>query len=109
MMKKLTFLALFTFLSATSFAQQALFGGQNVISPEVHPDNTVTFRFVAPKAVKVQVTGDFLPTQKTKTPFGTADVPGAVDPKREKMAFGNTQHPVPFPLSCTATHSSWTV
>ena len=97
MMKKLTFLALFTFLSATSFAQQALFGGQNVISPEVHPDNTVTFRFVAPKAVKVQVTGDFLPTQKTKTPFGTADVPGAVDLKEGKDGLWEYTTPSPLP------------
>ena len=97
MMKKLTFLALFTFLSATSFAQQALFGGQNVISPEVHPDNTVTFRFMAPKAVKVQVTGDFLPTQKTETPFGMADVPGAVDLKEGKEGIWEYTTPNPLP------------
>ena len=97
MMKKLTFLALFTFLSATSFAQQALFGGQNVISPEVHPDNTVTFRFMAPKAVKVQVTGDFLPTQKAETPFGMADVPGSVDLKEGKEGIWEYTTPNPLP------------
>ena len=51
-------------ISVITFAQQALWGSQNIISPEIHPDNTVTFRFMAPKAIKVQVTGDFLPTQK---------------------------------------------
>jgi len=61
-----------------SYAQQALFGGQNIISPEIHPDNTVTFRLQAPQAVKVEVTGDFLPTQKTETPFGDYDAPGSV-------------------------------
>ncbi|GAB6393740.1 MAG: esterase [Bacteroidales bacterium] len=38
-----------------------MWGGQSIASPEVRGDNTVTFRFLAPKAVKVQVTGDFLP------------------------------------------------
>lgn len=51
-------------------AQQALWGGSQIVSPEVHPDKTVTFRLSAPKAVKVQLTGDFLPTQKMQTPFG---------------------------------------
>jgi enterochelin esterase family protein len=41
-------------------AQQALWGGQDIVSPEIHADGTVTFRFLAPKAVKVELTGDFL-------------------------------------------------
>ena len=41
-------------------AQQALGGGSKIISPEIHENNTVTFRLRAPKAVKVQVAGDFL-------------------------------------------------
>lgn len=52
------------------FAQQALFGGAGLVSPEINPDNTVTFRVRAPKAVLVQVTGDFLPTMKQKVKFG---------------------------------------
>ncbi len=39
-------------------AQQALWGNAPVVSPEIHEDNTVTFRLRAPKAVKVQVMGD---------------------------------------------------
>ncbi|MCD7978340.1 MAG: esterase [Tannerellaceae bacterium] len=66
-------------ITMTSFAQQALWGGQDIISPEIHPDNTVTFRLAAPKAVKVQVTGDFLPPQPTETPYGTFDLPGTAD------------------------------
>ena len=42
-------------------AQQALWGGSPIVSPEIHENQTVTFRLHAPKAVKVQVTGDFLP------------------------------------------------
>lgn len=44
----------------TASAQQALWSGSRIVSPEINPDNTVTFRLHAPKAVKVQVTGDFL-------------------------------------------------
>jgi Carbohydrate-binding module 48 (Isoamylase N-terminal domain). len=66
-------------MCAMTFAQQALWGGAPVVSPEIHDNNTVTFRLKAPEATKVQVTGDFLPAQKIKTPFGEFDGPGAVD------------------------------
>ena len=62
-----------------TFAQQALWGGAPVVSPEIHSDNTVTFRLKAPKAVRVQITGDFLPKQKVKTPQGEFEVPGVTD------------------------------
>lgn len=62
-MKRLSFLAIALLMCTITFAQQALWGGAPVVSPEVHDNNTVTFRLKAPKAVRVQVTGDFLPTQ----------------------------------------------
>ncbi|MDR1646378.1 MAG: esterase [Tannerellaceae bacterium] len=63
-MKKISFALIAVLcLCVPVFAQQALWGGQNIVSPEVHADHTVTFRFLAPKAVKVQLTGDFLPAQ----------------------------------------------
>ena len=37
---------------------------ENIISPEIHADQTVTFRFFAPKADSVQLTADFLPPVK---------------------------------------------
>ncbi|WP_082391386.1 esterase [Jiulongibacter sediminis] len=40
-------------------AQQNLFGGQNLESAVVNSDNSVTFRFEAPDATKVEVAGDF--------------------------------------------------
>ena len=43
-----------------AFAQQALGPGTGIVSPEINADNTVTFRYINPKAVKVQVTGDML-------------------------------------------------
>lgn len=51
-------LLLFVF---TSVGQQALFGGQNIVSPEVHDDNRVTFRFMAPGATEVKLMGDWMP------------------------------------------------
>lgn len=78
-MKRFLFLSAMLLVCAMTFAQQALWGGAPVVSPEVHDNNTVTFRLKAPKAVKVQVTGDFLPTQKIKTPFGEFDGPGVAD------------------------------
>ena len=67
-------------LAVPSFSQQALWGGSEVISPEINPDNTVTFRFVAPNAQTVQVTGDFLPTQKVEIPnIGETEIPGVAD------------------------------
>ena len=77
-MKRLTIFAAGLLMCVMTFAQQALWGGAPVVSPEIH-NNTVTFRLKAPKAVKVQITGDFLPTQKFKTPFGEADGPGVAD------------------------------
>ena len=78
-MKRLSTLTVVLLMCAMTFAQQALWGGAPVISPEIHNNNTVTFRLKAPEATKVQVTGDFLPAQKIKTPFGEFDGPGAVD------------------------------
>lgn len=84
-------------IAALSFAQQALWGGAQVMSPEIHDDNTVTFRLRAPKAVKVQVTGDFLPTQKIKTPYGEFDAPGVADLTENRE--GVWEYTTPAPLA----------
>lgn len=81
---------------AMTFAQQALWGAAPVVSPEIHDNNTVTFRLKAPKAVKVQVTGDFLPTQKIKTPFGEFDGPGVADLKEGKDGVWEFTTPEPL-------------
>ena len=78
-MKKQTILAVLLVLSVVSFAQQAIWGGQNTSSPQINANNTVTFRLDAPKASVVQVTGDFLPTQQVDGQFGKQDVSGTVD------------------------------
>ena len=42
-------------------AQERLFNSASVQSPVINDDGTVTFNLYAPKAVKVEVAGDFLP------------------------------------------------
>ena len=75
-MNKNILFALIMLVSTAAFGQQALWGGGNITSPEIHSDNKVTFRLHAPQAVKVEVTGDFLPTQKMETQYGVFDAPG---------------------------------
>lgn len=48
-------------LALAAGAQQALWDNAEIVSPEIHPDNTVTFRLLAPKAESVTIQGDFLP------------------------------------------------
>ncbi len=62
MKKKLTILAALL-IGVSAFAQQALFGGGGVESPVFNPDGTVTFRYQNRKAVRVTLSGDFLPVQ----------------------------------------------
>jgi len=72
-------------------AHQALWGGQQIISPEVNADKTVTFRLSAPMADTVLITGDFLPTEKMKTQWGVFDAPGkALLTKGEKGVWSFT-------------------
>jgi enterochelin esterase-like enzyme len=83
-MKKylLTTLIFLSAIGFTSYAQEALFRAQNIISPEIHEDNSVTFRLHAPNATAVQVTGDFLPSVKMETPMGQMDGPGKAELKK---------------------------
>lgn len=78
-MKRLFLLAAVALATLSTHAQQALWGGSQIVSPEINTDKTVTFRLMAPEASKVQLTGDFLPTQKIKTAFGEFDGPGVVN------------------------------
>ena len=60
-MKRTLLLAAALLAGAVAFAQQALGPASGVTSPEINPDHTVTFRYRGPKAVTVQLQGDFLP------------------------------------------------
>lgn len=91
-MKRLTALTVALLIGVAMFAQQALWGTAPVVSPEIHDNNTVTFRFKAPKAVRVQLTGDFLPVQKN----AKFEAPGIVDLKEGQE--GVWEYTTPEPL-----------
>lgn len=91
-MKRLTALTVALLVGVTMFAQQALWGTAPVVSPEIHDNNTITFRFKAPKAVRVQLTGDFLPVQKN----AKFETPGIVDLKEGQE--GVWEYTTPEPL-----------
>ena len=97
-MKKIAIVLAALAIGLSANAQQALWGGPSVESPVINADGTVTFRFQAPKAVKVEVTGDFLPTQKMEVEFGgnkmTYDAPGVGELKEGKG--GVWEYTTPF-------------
>ncbi|MCQ2237353.1 MAG: esterase [Bacteroidales bacterium] len=79
-MKKILSIACAALVAGSAFAQQALWGGTQIVSPQINPDSTVTFRCVAPKAKSVQVTGDFLPENVVDIPnYGKYALPGVAD------------------------------
>ena len=45
------------------YAQQAIGGGQEIVSPEINENGTVSFRLQAPQADEVKLTGDWLPAE----------------------------------------------
>lgn len=76
------------------FAQEALWNISNVISPVVNDDHTVTFRLYAPKAMKVELQGDFLPPIKMKSSTGIMyDGPGRIEMK--ETANGQWEYTTP--------------
>ena len=82
-MRKFTLLLAAVCMCAVASAQQALGPGTGLVSPQINPDNTVTFRYHAPKAITVQLTGDFLAPRVTEIEMGgqkiTYSAPGLVD------------------------------
>ncbi len=77
-------------------AQQVPRGGQTVFSPEIHDDNTVTFRIRAPKAIKVEVTGDFLAPVRVEMAQGEYWVPGRGEMKENKEGVWEFTTPEPL-------------
>jgi len=65
-----------TVLSFQASAQQAMYVGTEIVSPEIHEDHTVTFRVQAPGAEEVKLTGDWMPAEGW--------VPGSVAMERDE-------------------------
>jgi len=64
MIERLVFIMLMCFgISISLVAQQALWGGEEIRSPEIHENNSVTFRLNAPNARDVKLSGDWMPVE----------------------------------------------
>ena len=77
-MKKLILLGWLLVASLSVFAQQNLWKSQDIESAVVNLDHTVTFRFQAPNAQKVQIAGDFAEI-KEDNPVGGLVGTGLID------------------------------
>lgn len=95
-MKRITFLVFAIFMTIATNAQQSLWGGGDITSPEINADNSVTFRLFAPEAQKIEITGDFLPTQKIDTQMGEMDVPGKVSLSKDEKGIWSYTTPQPL-------------
>ena len=82
-MKRIITIAAALLVAGSAFAPQALVPGTGIVSPEINPDNSVTFRYYNPKAITVQVSGDFFPTERVTFEMDgrtrTIDNPGKAD------------------------------
>ena len=82
-MKRILIAAAALLMGFAASAQQVLGPGTGIVSPEINPDHSVTFRYYNPKAVTVQVAGEFLPTQTVVQKVGdrerVVEVEGRVD------------------------------
>ncbi len=88
---KTTILFFLIMISIISTAQQALWGAAEIISPEINTDNTVTFRFQAPEAKEVKLSGDWMPAEGL--------TPGSVNMKKgEKGLWSFTTEVLPSEL-----------
>ena len=94
-MKKLMTIAAAAFLAGSCFAQQNLFGGAQVVSPQINPDGTITVRYQGAKAKTVKVEGDFLPEQLIETPQGVWAIHPAADLQEVKPGIWEYTTPEP--------------
>jgi len=92
MKKRIFFFSLLALLPMITFAQQSLWDGGPITSPEINPDNSVTFRFLAPDAREVKVSGDW---------SGEDWIPGtALMTKDDKGLWSYTTGKLPSELYC---------
>ena len=77
-MKRFLILAfLVAFVGSTRAQETIMTNTGNIVSPEIK-NNTVTFRFFAPNAQKVELEGSFLPKKKMQSQFGEYEQTGRV-------------------------------
>lgn len=73
--KKLAVSLIIVCLTSSLYGQ---FGAPRLVSPQIEGAK-VTFRFKAPKAIKVELNGGFLPLVDFETPQGVMRIPGPVE------------------------------
>ena len=78
------FILFLCFFVKQIIAQEAIFSNDNIVSPELNDDKSITLRFFAPNADSVKVTGDFLPTIKRETQWGIVDAPSQANLTKDK-------------------------
>lgn len=95
-MKKYIFSIIAIFAFAGAFAQELsnFMGNESIVSPEIGA-NEITFRFLAPKADTVKISGGFTPTVKMKTAWGEMDVPAPLDMKKGENGLWSISLPLP--------------
>jgi len=96
--KKLFLVILTLACFSVTYAQELsnFWGREPLKSPEIG-ETEVTFRFLAPKADSVKITGGFTPTVKMKTNWGEMDVPGALDMTKDEKGLWSITLPLPEP------------
>ena len=97
MKKSFLLIALLACLSL-SYGQELsnFWGREPIISPEIG-ETQVTFRFLAPQADTVKITGGFTPSVKMKTSWGEMDVPGRLDMTKDDKGLWTINLPLPEP------------
>lgn len=83
----------FTNLNAQELSN---FRREAIISPEMS-ETQVTFRFMAPTADTVKITGGFTPTVKMETSFGSMDVPSSLNLTKDEKGLWSVTIPLPEP------------
>lgn len=97
-MKKFLFTIIALFVFAGAFAQELsnFWGREPIKSPEIG-EKEVTFRFLAPQADTVKITGGFTPTVKMKTNWGEMDVPSSLNLTKDEKGLWSITLPLPEP------------
>lgn len=85
MKKKFLLAILSVFFVLGAYAQELsnFMNREPIISPEIS-DTEVTFRFMAPKADTVKISGGFTPTVKMETRFGEMDIPAPLNMNKDE-------------------------
>lgn len=97
-MKRIILFSIATLLMwSLSFSQEISGERRSIVSPEIHRNHTVTFRIKAPLAMKVRITGDFLPVTQVDTPYGKMDTAGYADMTKVESGYWEYTTPAPLP------------